>query len=260
MKKIRKILVFMCVLTCAFALSACGKSEDKKVSFEYDESDLVSAVTSNTETVADWEDSTIEEAMESYDDSVESEKTLKDGLEQFKNARSESGDFKGFYMDEDNNPKYTLTKEDDSVTIKIKAKFEKRDVNITYTFGLIDKTLSITSITYEPKYSIGEKMSKAALNTVMGMGTVIVVLVFLTAFISLFVYIGKAEKAIADRKNGKKKDVDSTFEQITTKEEIDAENDTELVAVITAAIAASQQSGDGFVVRSIKRVSNRNWK
>ena len=52
-----------------------------------------------------------------------------------------------------------------------------------------------------------------------------------------------------------------TVEQITTKEEIETTNDEELVAVITAAIAASSQtSGDGFVVRSIKRVQNRNWK
>ena len=60
MKKIKKILVFMCVLTCVFALTACGNSKAKKASFDYTESDLVSAVTTNTETVAEWEDKTID--------------------------------------------------------------------------------------------------------------------------------------------------------------------------------------------------------
>ncbi len=262
MKKIKKILVFMCVLTCVFALTACGNSKAKKASFDYTESDLVSAVTTNTETVAEWEDKTIDDAMEQYDDSDESEAALKKGLEQFKAARKEAGEFVGFYLDKDENPKYTLTEDTDSVTIKLKAQFKKRDVNITYTFGMIDKNLSITSMTYEPKYTIGETMKKAALNTVMGMGTVIIVLVFLSLLIGLFKYVGKAEKAIADKKNSKKDTaVDNTVEQITTKEEIETTNDEELVAVITAAIATSSQtSGDGFVVRSIKRVQNRNWK
>ena len=39
-------------------------------------------------------------------------------------------------------------------------------------------------------------------------------------------------------------------------------DDTELVSVIAAAIAASEgrESADGLIVRSIKRVPNRNWK
>ena len=120
MKKIKKILVFMCVLTCVFALTACGNSKAKKASFDYTESDLVSAVTTNTETVAEWEDKTIDDAMEQYDDSDESEAALKKGLEQFKAARKEAGEFVGFYLDKDENPKYTLTEDTDSVTIKLK--------------------------------------------------------------------------------------------------------------------------------------------
>ena len=111
MKKIKKLLVFVCVLTCVFALTACGNSKDKKASFDYTESDLVSAVTTNTETVAEWEDKTIDDAMDQYDDSNESEAALKKGLEQFKAARKEAGEFVGFYLDKDENPKYTLTEE-----------------------------------------------------------------------------------------------------------------------------------------------------
>ena len=43
--------------------------------------------------------------------------------------------------------------------------------------------------------------------------------------------------------------------------EEDLTDDLELVAVITAAIAASENtSSDGFLVRSIKKANKRNWQ
>lgn len=262
MKKIKKLLLFVCVLTCIFALTACGGSKKEKPSFDYTESDLVSVLTSNTETVAQWDSKTLDAAIEDYDDSVEPDATLKSGLEQFKASVEEAGKFVGFYLDADGNAKYSISTKKDAVTIKAKAQYKERDVNITYVFGMVDKELSITSITYEAKYSLGEKMEKAALNTVMGIVTVIAVLFFLSILISLFVYIGKAQKAIENKRNNKNKTaIDEIINQIAEKEEQEESDDTELVAVITAAIAASENtSGDGFVVRSIKRVSNRNWK
>lgn len=58
----------------------------------------------------------------------------------------------------------------------------------------------------------------------------------------------------------KKTVFDNTFDQITRKEEL--LDDLELVAVITAAIAASMNvPADGFVVRSIKRAKSTNrWQ
>ena len=52
--------------------------------------------------------------------------------------------------------------------------------------------------------------------------------------------------------------IDNTIAQIVEKEE-DVTDDLELVAVIAAAIAASegQTSTDGFVVRSIRKVNRR---
>ena len=51
--------------------------------------------------------------------------------------------------------------------------------------------------------------------------------------------------------------VDNAIAQIVSSEESE-EDDLELVAVITAAIAASEgTSADGIVVRSIRKVNNR---
>ena len=78
----------------------------------------------------------------------------------------------------------------------------------------------------------------------------------------MFKYIYKAQKALEERKaNKEKSSIDSAIEQIEMKEEEQQEDDLEVIAVITAAIAAMEQtSTDGFVVRSIRRVPNRKWK
>ena len=52
--------------------------------------------------------------------------------------------------------------------------------------------------------------------------------------------------------------VDNAIAQIVSNEEENVEDDLELIAVITAAIAASEgTSTDGLVVRSIRKVNNR---
>lgn len=259
MKKMKRYLLLFSVLACVLALTACGKKSDKdKTSFTYDEKELVECLTSNTETVAGWSNDAINAAIDKYGDSKDN-KAMKDGLEQYKNAKKDSGKYEGFYLDDSDNVKYKISTDKDSVTITAKAKFTKRNVKVIYTFGLVDDNVQATSIVYEPQYSLGEKMEKAALNTVMGLTTVAIVLIFLSILISLFRYINKAQNALAN-KNKKDDAIDKTIVQIESKEESEYSDDTELIAVITAAIAMSEQkSTDGFVVRSIRRVPNRKW-
>lgn len=262
MKKIRKVLLFACVLTCIFSLTACGDKKKESEPLLYNESELVTALIQNTETVAEWNDVYIDSVMDSYDDEDELQAALKTGLSQFKAARADAGEYVGFYLDEQENAKYTISEKGRTIVVKAKAKFEKRDVNITYEFGVVENQLSITSITYEAYYSLGEKMKNAALNTVTGMGVVVLVLAFLSIIISLFKYVNKAQKSFENKKAGKEKTpIDSAVELIERKEEQTEVDDFEVIAAITAAIAAMEQtSTDGFVVRSIRRVPNRKWK
>ncbi len=100
---------------------------------------------------------------------------------------------------------------------------------------------------------------KALMNTLIGMGTVFLVLIFISYIISLFKYINQT-------------DTKKTIETVPTPtlipsepiaEEIEEElvDDTELVAVISAAIAAyAGTSSEGFQVRSIKRAAKSTWK
>ncbi len=109
-------------------------------------------------------------------------------------------------------------------------------------------------------YSTAELMKQAGLNTLIGMGTVFIVLIFISFIISLFKYLPAllAKKPKVEEIPVKKEAAPST--PVAVKEE-NLLNDAELVAVITAAIyAAAGQSGNGavskdtLVVRSIKRV------
>ena len=99
-------------------------------------------------------------------------------------------------------------------------------------------------------------MSTAALNTVICMSIVFAVLMFISLLISgfkIFPYLEeqKKAKAAAAKVVETEKNVVAQVEQ---KEEQELVDDTELVAVIAAAIAAYEgTSTDGFVVRSIRR-------
>lgn len=102
-------------------------------------------------------------------------------------------------------------------------------------------------------------MQEAGLNTLMGMAVVFSALIFISLVIRLFGLIPtlqakrkakKEEAAKASASVG----IDNAVEQIAANEE-NLADDLELVAVITAAIAAFEGSApsDGLVVRSIRR-------
>lgn len=144
-----------------------------------------------------------------------------------------------------------VTKANGTVTVDQYVVFEEREVDIAlvYNYDYELESLEMTDASADVVYTMGEKMVKAALNTLMGLGTVFFVLIL----ISLIIY---AFKFIPDF-SGKKKEKETPAAEPAVQpaaEEPVLTDDLELVAVITAAIAANEgTSTDGFVVRSIHR-------
>lgn len=110
-------------------------------------------------------------------------------------------------------------------------------------------------------YSKAELMKQAGMNTLIGMGTVFVVLIFISFIISLFKYLPALFAKKPEVKVEPKKAEPAKAAPVAVAKEENLANDAELVAVITAAIyAATGQAGSGavskdkLVVRSIKRV------
>lgn len=112
-------------------------------------------------------------------------------------------------------------------------------------------------------YSKSELMKQAGLNTIIGMGTVFVVLIFISFIISLFKFLpalfAKKPK-LEDLKKDEPVKAAPVVKASAPAPEKNLMDDAELVAVITAAIyAAAGQAGSGavskdkLVVRSIRR-------
>jgi len=153
------------------------------------------------------------------------------------------------------NGDYSVEEKNTGLVVSTMANFEDRKATIAFTF---DEELQLDSLDVSAKYTLGEVLKKAGLNTLLGMGTVFVVLIFLAFIISLMKYIPMFMDKL--QKKGKEKPVETKSEEVAVESE-DVTDDLELVAVITAAIAASEEtSTDGFVVRSIKkRRPSNNW-
>ena len=115
--------------------------------------------------------------------------------------------------------------------------------------------MKLESASLNPISGMGEMMGKAALNTLIGMGTVFVVLILISFIISGFGIVNKLQ----NRSKATKKAPAVAPAPAAPVVETEETDDCELVAVIAAAIAASEgaASTDGFVVRSIRRVGRR---
>lgn len=144
------------------------------------------------------------------------------------------------------------------------ARYEKIDegIDVTVTYSVNPET-STATINWEIDYPLGVQMQRAALNTVMGLGVVFLCLLFLTWLIGqLHIIPDMIEKRTKKEEPAPAAPVQAAAPApAAVAAEEDLTDDLELVAVITAAIAASgTTSGDGFTVRTIKKANKRNWQ
>ena len=251
----KKWLLVLGMITCMAGLTACGQQNeeaDNLMKAEDAKAMATEIVTVIDQVIAaDSEEDYIMAAEQSGLDGVVFEKAF----ESWKNAAEDMGSYVEVTDIVGNTmiiKEYQGTTYAQEGVITAGIKGEKRDA----TIEIIYEDQMPTSITTNVIYSFGESMEKAALNTLLGMGTVFVVLILISLIISAFSLIPKVQALFgkkAKQEEIKAEAVDNTIAQIIEKEELS--DDLELVAVIAAAIAASEgaASTDGFVVRSIKR-------
>lgn len=259
----KKCLTLLVMITCVFALTACGK-ESETVS--YDEASVQSVCsmlydTMSTDQTADILDqlnvmsqddlASVVTNFKQYGINISGDVLIK-GMESALGTKEDAGEMTGIES-------YDITADNDSVTAVMKIKGSVRNVKMEVLF---DEDLVVVSVTSNIQYSFGEQMVRAALNTVLGMGTTFAILILISLIISCFTIIPKIQAKFTKKETVeeiKAIAVDNTIAQIVKNEELS--DDSELVAVIAAAIAASEGTSiDGFVVRSIKRNTKRNWQ
>ena len=158
---------------------------------------------------------------------------------------------------------YEVEATNDGYEVSTEAEYKNRKATILFVF---DEDMNVESMDVSAKFSMGEILTKAGLNTLLGMGTVFVVLIFLAFLISLMKYIPVLMDSLMGKETSEVKKetpvisepvVQETAPVVAVTEYVD---DLELIAVITAAIAAQEgTTTDGFVVRSIRRRPSNNW-
>lgn len=241
----KKMLLVLGMITCILGLTACGSKEEEVVNAKITEEEAIVYADQLVESI----NTVVLQGMEAQ---YESDEVIAAALESWKTAQEDMGSYQAILDHE-----VDITEKDSVINVVVDGTLRDAKVEI-----ILDKDLNLTSITTNVQYSLGESMQKATLNTVIGMGTVFIVLILLAYIIQAFAIIPKIQEMFAkkDKEEVKTEAVDNTIAQIIETEELT--DDLELVAVIAAAVAASEgaASTDGFVVRSIRRANTNKWR
>lgn len=301
----KKLLLIVSMLAVAFALAGCGAAK-KTVDFEYTNEELAQMVQDSSDQyifMASQEEFYNYIMQDELPQGVtESDKAA---IKTFSKLESECGEFisyTGEYEAEVLDDKVMVSifancadeeAEIKAIFISNKAEYEFQRyylMNSGYGEEDVDSYLKssgiypykISEFEISANQSLKTKMKAAGTNTIIGMGIVFVVLIFISFIISLLKYVPmlldketrqarKAEKAklkatddTTETSNDDKdavSNVGAIVDIVNTETGVSAMDDTQLVAVITAAIAASEgqsiviyPSNDKLVARKVRRI------
>jgi len=261
----KRLLALVCMIACIFGLTACG-SEKALTETEQQKLEIAKQIATqkfvpmfvefmNDEAVGYFADYGTEELEyvfgTEYNLNVDGYAVMM-AMSSFNLAADSVGQYQGI-VDADAKIK------GDQIIVEVDILGSEKNATAEIILAN-DMFFTLEGAALNPNETMSELMVKAGLNTLVGMGTVFVVLILISGIISCFKLISKVQSGSGTKPEAKKTEVstgiDNAVAQIAAKEAVvDESNNLELVAVIAAAIAASQgaASTDGLVVRSIIR-------
>jgi len=256
----KKFFALICMITCIFGLTACGSEETLT---DNEQKKLAQAEYMATDMVVPYLMTFMDDSMTGYFDGYTAQEitnivfmeqnlsidgyVMRTAIESFHSAKDAMG-----------NPTevagVTSRIDDDTIIVEVSVSGEKKDAVAEIIFSN-DWFLEVESASLNPVSTMGELMERAALNTVIGMGTVFAVLILISFIISAFSLIPKMQAKFAKKKEVPAAVVEEKTQAAVQEEVTDEADDLELAAVIAAAVAAYEGSAstDGFIVRSIRR-------
>ena len=272
----KKFLIWISMIICVFGLTACG-SEDKLAEYEqyklsrteYEQYKLSQAEVMASQVMVplleyyadmdiNLDDFTMDEIQyevaNAHDINVDGY-AFYSAVDSFRSAADSVGKIQSIDIDG-----VICEIDGKQIIAEVEVIGEKKNAVAEVVLSN-DMFYKLESASLNPSSTMGELMVGAALNTLIGMGTVFAVLILISGIISCFRVISKLQNRTAEKKAAKSTvqqnaGVDDTVTQIAAQEETLGDDDLELAAVIAAAIAAYEGSAstDGFVVRSIRRL------
>jgi sodium pump decarboxylase gamma subunit len=275
----KKLLKTLLMLTSVFALTACGSEEMSQVQQNkiLNAEKLAVEVVQYTNRAISSGKFDVDQYLEDYDnvelaylfsEEMKANTSLNDFNCEGKAVNSAFTSFESGIEDLDGIVSFGSPEaevDDDTIIVTVPVQGNSGEGSVELIFSN-DIYLTMESCTLNVDESFGSLMGRAALNTLIGMGTVFIVLILISLIISLFGYIPKLQESFS-----KKNTVAETPKAApavaapVVEEDEELSDDSELVAVISAAIAAYEESTggagvEGFQVRSIKRATTKNWK
>lgn len=268
-QNIRRILAMLVLAISVLGLSACGSAASSEEEFPMEEAYLESVANG---LIGDWnsaEDELLTEIAEADPDVLESTieyyrsmghlygcftaESLKTAYAGYLGSREELG----AYQSTDGFEPMEVKGEEAEIVANLT--YENRQASLSLVFN---KRGVVESATLDPKYSTGEILKKAGMNTILGMGTVFIVLIFISLVIYCFNFIpGNRVQTEEEKQTSKPRAPKKPGARAAGQAAGNLVDDGELVAAITAAICAyTGSSSDGFVVRSIRRARTSKWK
>lgn len=276
-RNMKNLRIILCLTACLLALSGCKGLAEKKAVDEATSQELVQtsqivvayAFASLDEASAAQFTSQGAEAIESifassFDIKVDGDAMIS-AFESWNRATAKVGAaqrFTGYSV--------AYSANGDSIIVEIPVEAEKGTVRVEFVFDN-DSNHTITSVSTRVVYTFAGWVESIGINTIAVTAVLIAVLILLTAVITYFAVASRIRNSFRKRDQVEEKEmaVNNTIAQIIEKEErID---DTEMLAVITAIIAASKAAGqkpgrgnaaagtDGFIARRIKRTPGSRW-
>ena len=241
----KKLLLVLGMITCMAGLTACGQeAKDYSADYQVTEEMVVSYVQQQVSSMNDI----VAQGAQAY---VAEDAVMSNAVAGWESALADMGDYQSV-----GDVTY-IVDEDGAMTIDAEIEASKRDADIQFILEYSATSgFMVTSVTTTPRFTFAETMTKAGLNTLMGMGTVFAVLILIALLIYCFNFIPKIQAAFSKKDNKAEAAANNAVAQIVENEAVQEEDDLELIAVIAAAIAASEgaASTDGYVVRSIRRI------
>lgn len=245
----KKISLLLCLMLAVFCFTGCAKTEE---AVEYDEVSVEQMIEFLIQYCENVDDASLEEwnDLSEYAQNYQFMQTglrftpesFSAAIESWKAGVDECGAYVG-------HGDFVYEASADALKVTTRVEYEDREADVVFEF---DEKLYLETVNINAEYSKGEILQKAGMNTLLGMGTVFAVLIFISIVISLFKFIPS--------KDASKKEQPAAKAAPVVEEIVEETDDLELIAVISAAIAAAEGTGtDGFVVRSIRRRPANNW-
>lgn len=256
---VKRIVLGLTMAVCLFSLSACGRSG------------TVNDTTARANEVDESVRPQLEQLPADYlnffaglqNEDFAALKTSTKGQEQYEALASGADTWQdlrndlGALVSVEN--KAIVRNTSDGYMATAHAVFEKREMDFSIT---TDPGLTkIISVDFSPEYTTGERLGKGDYNGPIGVAVIILGLFLFGLY--KYIAVSKKEKKPAFTPAAPEPSpvLDAPVQAADGQEERNLSEDLELVAVITAAIAAATgTSPNELVVRSIRRAPAGKWK